>query len=60
MAGYARVSRDLLYDAQPPLQMNQDDRPLGQDTAQLNVHTMDQPTWQQDQQFKAPKVCAFT
>ncbi|KAF2442689.1 hypothetical protein P171DRAFT_486674 [Karstenula rhodostoma CBS 690.94] len=52
MAHFARVSREMLYAAQPPLQLEENARELQQNMAQPNGPATEQPTWQQEQMSK--------
>jgi hypothetical protein len=57
MAHFARVSREMMYDAQPPFQFDENARLLQQNMAQSNGPGMEQPTWQQEQLLQVSKVC---
>ncbi|KAL5407787.1 hypothetical protein PMIN04_011622 [Paraphaeosphaeria minitans] len=55
MAHFPMVSREMLYDAQPPLQLEENGQLWPQDITQPKGHAAEQLTWQQEQMSKAPQ-----
>jgi hypothetical protein len=56
MAHFARVSREMMYDAQPPFQFDENDRLLQQNMTQPNEPGPGQPARQQEQILQVRKV----